>query len=688
VVQRRARWISEHTVTFTAVVLVLAGMFSFIGMAAASATATAAGVPLGDYAGNDSPQGISSFGSTTGTHPTLATDYLVGSNGWGAMESTGNLSSWRGSGYRLVLGVPIIPDGTGGTLAAGASGAYNSYFVTLAQNLVSGGLGNAVLRLGWEFNGNWYNWYVGNSTDAANFAAYWRNIVTAMRSVSGQSFSFLWNPNGSGPTNYTPDQAYPGDSYVDYVGTDIYDNCWCSPQTPQNAWSAQLSQAWGLNWLAGFAAAHGKAIAFPEWSVDYRSDGHGLGDDPYFINQFATWIAQNNVAFSDIFAFDTSDQQNDITDGRFPNALAAFRADFGGASASLGSPSPSPTTTKPPTPTTTKPPTPTTTRPTTPVSSTTTTASTTTTTAPTGGAVQTVSGAPGAPESLTLSVTGSTVDLSWKNSSGSLGIDVFRDGREIAWPGWPLPAPTTYTDSNVPSGAHSYSVSAYNSSGVGPSSGTLTVTVAPTATTTTPTSPSTTTARSGRHQGHSTTGATTAGAAALTTTTSRGGGYWLASAAGGVFAYGDAPFYGSASSAHLTHPVVGMAATPDGGGYWLVASDGGVFSYGDARYYGATSSQALSHPVVGIAATPDGNGYWLVGSAGGVYVFGDAWHYGATGAVSSNHVVGMASTPDGGGYWLAGADGGVFALGDATFYGSAGAATLGGSQVTAVVGRA
>ncbi len=30
-----------------------------------------------------------------------------------------------------------------------------------------------------------------------------------------------------------------------------------------------------------------------------------------------------------------------------------------------------------------------------------------------------------------------------------------------------------------------------------------------------------------------------------------------------------------------------MAATPDGRGYWLVASDGGIFTFGDAPFYGS-----------------------------------------------------------------------------------------------------
>ena len=103
-------------------------------------------------------------------------------------------------------------------------------------------------------------------------------------------------------------------------------------------------------------------------------------------------------------------------------------------------------------------------------------------------------------------------------------------------------------------------------------------------------------------------------------------GYWLGALDGGVFAFGDAQFYGShgrdpAQPAHRGHggdarrqgvlaggrrrgdlhlrrrrvlrqhgrhrrstqPIVGMAATPDGKGYWLVAADGGIFTFGDAR---------------------------------------------------------------------------------------------------------
>ena len=150
-------------------------------------------------------------------------------------------------------------------------------------------------------------------------------------------------------------------------------------------------------------------------------------------------------------------------------------------------------------------------------------------------------------------------------------------------------------------------------------------------------------------------------------------GYWLVASDGGVFAKGDATFYGSTGALHLNAPIVGMAATPDGGGYWLAASDGGVFNYGNANFYGAMGGDHLNAPIVGIAATPDGKGYWLVASDGGVFNFGDALFYGSTGGMHLNQpVVGMAATPDGKGYWLVASDGGVFNEGDAVFEGSTG----------------
>jgi len=73
---------------------------------------------------------------------------------------------------------------------------------------------------------------------------------------------------------------------------------------------------------------------------------------------------------------------------------------------------------------------------------------------------------------------------------------------------------------------------------------------------------------------------------------------------GGIFAFGDATFFGSTGSIRLNKPVVGIAGTLDGAGYWMAASDGGIFNFGDAGFFGSTGSIKLNKPMVGLAAAP------------------------------------------------------------------------------------
>ncbi len=77
--------------------------------------------------------------------------------------------------------------------------------------------------------------------------------------------------------------------------------------------------------------------------------------------------------------------------------------------------------------------------------------------------------------------------------------------------------------------------------------------------------------------------------------------YWEVASDGGLFAFGNAQFYGSMGGKPLNAPVVGLAATPTGGGYWEVASDGGLFAFGNAQFYGSMGGKPLNAPVVGLA---------------------------------------------------------------------------------------
>ena len=76
----------------------------------------------------------------------------------------------------------------------------------------------------------------------------------------------------------------------------------------------------------------------------------------------------------------------------------------------------------------------------------------------------------------------------------------------------------------------------------------------------------------------------------------------------------------------------------------MVASDGGVFAFGDARFYGSLGGHALARPVVAMAAADPG-GYWLTDSNGAVTAFGDAGYFGSAPQHITSPVVGIADGP-------------------------------------------
>jgi hypothetical protein len=126
--------------------------------------------------------------------------------------------------------------------------------------------------------------------------------------------------------------------------------------------------------------------------------------------------------------------------------------------------------------------------------------------------------------------------------------------------------------------------------------------------------------------------------------TPSGKGYWLFASDGGVFAFGDAKFYGSTGGKRLFAPIVSMTATPDGKGYWLFAQDGGVFTFGSARFYGSTGGRTFAHPVIAMLATTTGRGYWLVTTDGRALDFGDAKRIGGVSSLGRTDIVGLVST--------------------------------------------
>lgn len=268
------------------------------------------------------------------------------------------VGSWDGKGPKQGpgAGVPV-------SLEEGAKGTYNIYFQHLAESLVKHGMDDTLIRVGWEFNGGWYIWRANTAAKAEAFAGYFKQIVTTMRAVPGaEKLKFIWNPAMEPYWAYPPEKAWPGDDVVDYIGLDVYDQCWAKDTYPipedatEDEALARRKRTWdnvtnneksnGLPFWVKFAAAHGnKPLVIPEWGVCNRKDkdgNHGGGDNTFFIEQMYNFIYNpaNNVYFESYFDVTAGDGDHRLipgvnkkdpanpTETKFPKAAAKYKELF------------------------------------------------------------------------------------------------------------------------------------------------------------------------------------------------------------------------------------------------------------------------------------------------------------------------------------------------------------------------
>ena len=259
---------------------------------------------LGFFVSSQSPNDVEALANHLGVP-------VEGISGYTSQSSWAAIGTYQppATGLRLYLGVSMSPSNSSPAQTPANLGVYQQ----LAQNLVNGGQPYAILRIGWEWSTTYFSWGVQNTTPAQYVTAF-DDIVTTMRSVAGQHFLFDWCAAAdTTPTNGSYEASYPGDQFVDYIGTDQYDN-------PGSSWTATLDTVGGLSYTVNFAKAHGKFASVPEWGLNGS-------DDAAFINDMYGFITNpsNDVGYSSYFS-DDGVVNSDIT--QFPNSEAAFGHDF------------------------------------------------------------------------------------------------------------------------------------------------------------------------------------------------------------------------------------------------------------------------------------------------------------------------------------------------------------------------
>lgn len=107
------------------------------------------------------------------------------------------------------------------------NGDYDSYINSFADKIKSYD-DTVIIRFAHEFEGDWYPWSITyNGNDPSKYITAFRKVVDLFRARGATKVKWMWCLNAyyAPVENYNWDVlAYPGDSYVDIVATDIYNN--------------------------------------------------------------------------------------------------------------------------------------------------------------------------------------------------------------------------------------------------------------------------------------------------------------------------------------------------------------------------------------------------------------------------------------------------------------------------------
>ena len=185
--------------------------------------------------------------------------------GWGA----GPVSAWKTAvetgGTHLAIGLDMTGEPEAGDLAQIADGKFDPQIDHLARFIAATGK-TVLLRVGYEFDGAWNTAY----GDHEAYVSAWKHIVERIRASGTNNVEFVWQGSAS-PIDDVIDQGhddiglwYPGDDYVDWVGTSWFVNPDEVPVSARSSGYVPASARTLTDELLDFARTRGKPVFVAE----------------------------------------------------------------------------------------------------------------------------------------------------------------------------------------------------------------------------------------------------------------------------------------------------------------------------------------------------------------------------------------------------------------------------------------
>jgi hypothetical protein len=193
----------------------------------------------------------------------MATDWQ---SEWGEQHM-----QWIASGGRIPI-VAGLNFGSSATVLSGQANAlidaYEAHYEAMPSKVM--------IRLNHEFNYCHTVYTSCGNTQA--FVDAWRYVVDRFKADGTNNVGFWWSPAEGGDQNRAADAAsYPGDAYVDWVGSDSYNHCYVGEAA---CYATPYEPGW---------ASFGKVFDYPLGFANLETKHNTFGDQkPYMVGETGT----------------------------------------------------------------------------------------------------------------------------------------------------------------------------------------------------------------------------------------------------------------------------------------------------------------------------------------------------------------------------------------------------------------
>jgi hypothetical protein len=228
-----------------------------------------------------------------------------------------------------VISLALLPKSDAYQFARCAKGEFDGHFRQFGQIMAAIGAGRAIVRVGWEPNVGaiHHPWAFDTKDQVPAYLGCFRHAVTALR-AGASTLRIEWTVAKATVWPFSVLDAYPGDGYVDVMGTHYYDVA--DQFSTQRKWDNFYDDRvhggpQGLGPWIETVNARGKQLGIGEWGVWARFVEPPVADSPVYVRNMYQFFRKNAPSIAYESYYNCGGDHRLYPDGPFPKASATYQ---------------------------------------------------------------------------------------------------------------------------------------------------------------------------------------------------------------------------------------------------------------------------------------------------------------------------------------------------------------------------